>query len=139
MGAAGLYLQVYQYLVRFGIQGREQFVKTLSYQKIAQESPDAAQSLLRQFDEARAEDALERLVRLPQDSPLGSLEVLRSITVPTLVMASKQDLIHPVAYGRTIAGLIPYAIYEEVSSQSVDKEKHTAEVRQAIITFLQQQ
>ena len=57
--------------------------------------------------------------------------------MPTLVLAYRQDPIHPFGYGQALAGIIPGAEFREITSKSISKERHGAEVQQFIGEFLQ--
>jgi pimeloyl-ACP methyl ester carboxylesterase len=118
-------------------QGLAIFVQSESYRAIAQESPDAAQSLVGQFQHPRAVEALVRLERIPRDAPfMGNLDELLSIDVPTLVLGTRQDPIHPYAYALQLARAIPCALLRELTPKSVSRERHVAEFQQAVSAFL---
>jgi len=82
-------------------QGKEIFQQSLVYQKLRAEFPDTANSLSTQFDHPRAEETVAKLERIPNDAPVDSLEELSGIRSPTLVLANKQDPIHPFEFGRS--------------------------------------
>jgi pimeloyl-ACP methyl ester carboxylesterase len=133
-----VYAQIVNLIREYGPeQGLACFVQTETYQTIARESPDAAQSLVGQFQNPHAEEALVRLERIPQDAPTReSLDVLRQIAVPTLVLGTRQDPVHPYAYALQLARAIPCALLREMTPKSVSKEQHTADFRQAVGAFL---
>ena len=118
-------------------QGLACFVQSEAYQAIVRESSDAAQSLVGQFQNPRAVEALARLERIPQDSPIhGDLDELRNIAVPTLVLGTRQDPVHPYAYALQLARAIPCALLREMTPKSISKEQHAAEFQQAVGAFL---
>ncbi|MBV9169047.1 MAG: alpha/beta hydrolase, partial [Chloroflexi bacterium] len=77
-----------------------------SFSAIARSYPDTAWSLRKQFTVERAVDRVARLERLPRDRPCTDLRQLQALDVPTLVLAHRQDPIHPFAYGRRLADAI---------------------------------
>jgi pimeloyl-ACP methyl ester carboxylesterase len=113
------------------------FKQSDDYAEMKRLSPDAAQSLVGHFEGARAEDAVARLERIPHDAPSLDREAWRSIAVPTLVLANKQDPIHPFAFGETIAGIIPGAEFRELTPKSVSFGRHADDVLAAVTEFLQ--
>ena len=132
-----IYDQVCGLIGRFGAaQGLERFIQTESYRAIAQESPDAAQSLVGQFQHPRAEEALVRLEQIPHDAPITSLKDLQKIGVPTLVLATRQDPIHPYDYALKLARAIPCAVLHEITPKSVSKTQHANDFQQAVSVFL---
>jgi pimeloyl-ACP methyl ester carboxylesterase len=118
------------------IRGAELFKKTEIYQKCWRESPEAAVSLLGQFAQPRAEETVIRLERIPQHIPSCPPEGWISITVPTLVLANRQDPIHPYEFGETLARRIAGAEFRELTPKSVNMEAHAADVQRHIEVFL---
>ena len=118
------------------IRGADLFKETKEYQKCLRESPDAAESLLGQFSHPRAEETVVKLERIPLHIPAHKREDWTSITVPTLVLANRQDPIHPYEFGETLARLIPGAEFRELTPKSVSVEAHAADVQRHIEAFL---
>jgi len=124
---------------RFGAPtARRRFLDTPIYQALRATAPYTADSLLGQFDEARAEDAVVRLQRMPEDAPNRHRAAWEALHTPTLILANQEDPMHPFAYATTLAEAIAGATLIEVTSKAVDKTRHIAEVRQAINAFLQE-
>lgn len=119
-------------------QGLELFKQSEPYLEIARQSPDSANSLVGQFEHPRAEETVAKLERLPHDAPNLDRGDWLGLTVPTLVLATRQDPVHPFEYGETLAHSIPGAVLKEVTAKSVSLERHTAEVQAAIEVFLKE-
>jgi pimeloyl-ACP methyl ester carboxylesterase len=119
------------------IRGAVLFKETKEYQRCLHESPDAATSLLGQFSHPRAEETVVKLERLPLHIPAHGREEWASITVPTLVLANRQDPIHPYVFGETLARMIPGAEFRELTPKSVSVEAHGADVQRYIEAFLE--
>lgn len=117
-------------------RGAELFKQTKEYQKCLRESPDAADSLLRQFSHPRAEETVVKLERIPLHIPAHKREDWASIAVPTLVLANRQDPIHPYEFGETLARMIPGSELKELTPKSVSVETHGADVQRHIEAFL---
>ena len=116
--------------------GRAHFLHSALYAELQQEAPYTAASLLGQFDDPRAEDAVVRLERMPNDAPTRDAAAWTSLRVPTLVVATRADLTHPFAYAEELAWAIPAARLVEITSKAVDKAHHVQEGRAVIATFL---
>ena len=120
-------------------RGLELFEASPDYKAVLDVSPDNAAGLAGQFTSPRAEDAVARLERIPRDTPSLDREEWRAIRVPTLVLANRQDPIHPFAYGEVLAAAIPGATFAELTPKSVSLDDHAADVRRAIEAFLRAQ
>jgi pimeloyl-ACP methyl ester carboxylesterase len=118
-------------------QGLEIFKQSGDYIEILQQSPESASSLLGQFENPRAEETVVKLERIPNDSPNSDRTEWGSISVPTLVLANRQDPIHPFEYGEILAGAIPRAEFRELTPKSASVEDHTKDVQTFIEGFLQ--
>lgn len=116
--------------------GKSAFAQTAEYAGLYRQAPEVAGSLLRQFDSPRAEDAVARLERIPPDSPCASLDDLKQIRVPTLVLANRQDPVHPFEFGQIIARSITGSRFRELTAKSVSPERHASDVQQFIEEFL---
>lgn len=116
--------------------GRERFLGSEDYASMVSESPDVAQSLLSQFEHPRAEETVAKLERIPADAPCRDRDAWRTIAVPTLVLANRQDPIHPFAYGEILAAAIPGAAFREITAKSVSVESHERDVRDFIVDFI---
>src|SRR6516164_7923638 len=66
------------------------------------------------------------------------LRQLEALDVPTLVLAHRQDPIHPFAYGRRLADAIRGARLVEVTARSVNRRQHAAEMQHNLAIFLRQ-
>lgn len=119
-------------------RGLEQFKQTDLYAETLRQSPDSANSLVTQFEHPRAEETVVKLERIPLDAPNRDRREWASITVPTLVLATRQDPIHPFEYGQQIARIIPPAEFKAITPKSESKERHAADVQAAIEQFLKQ-
>ena len=117
-------------------RGREIFCKSEIYREVLAESPESGSSLAGQFDNELAVERSIRLNQIPLDAPYQQLDELSAIRVPTLVLANRQDPIHPFPYGEIIAQKIPTAKFHELTSKSVSGEQHTMDVQQFLTEFL---
>jgi pimeloyl-ACP methyl ester carboxylesterase len=115
---------------------KEHFERTVEYQQIRTVSPDAAASLLRQLDDPRAEQTVVRLERIPHEAPCRDAAAWRAIGAPVLVLANRQDPIHPFDYGCALARLIPGAEFREITPKSVSRTAHAADVQRELDAFL---
>jgi pimeloyl-ACP methyl ester carboxylesterase len=138
MEARELYFAVASAIRQHGAaRGRDAFLASEVYRQASAQFPDTAKSLLGQFDSARAEDGVARLERMPSDAPDHDRNRWSALKIPVLVLAHEDDPVHPLACGLAIAGAIPGARFVEITPKSVDRERHEAEIRKEIATFLE--
>jgi len=117
-------------------RGRELFQESTMYQEVLKESSDCAASLLGQFWNPRAEETVVKFHRILEGSPTRDLAELKAIRVPTLVLANRQDPIHPFEFGEVLARTIPGAEFRELTPKSVSATAHIGDVQRAISDFL---
>jgi pimeloyl-ACP methyl ester carboxylesterase len=133
----GVYPYMAQLIRELGPEkGLEIFKASPQFQKIFKESPLGAKSLIGHFLDPRAVETVDLLERIPLDSPHPDRARWRAINVPTLVLANRQDHVHPYDFGLKMAKEIPGAEFHELTPKAVSLEKHNAEVRQFLEAFL---
>jgi pimeloyl-ACP methyl ester carboxylesterase len=127
------------YIRQYGAQeGLVRFKHSDVYRAVEQQSPDSAASLVSQFTDPRAEAAVDRLERLPNDAPNRSGDEWATVQVPTLVLGTRRDLIHPYEYAETLARAIPGAALKELTPKSISPERYRLDTRNAIDDYLRQ-
>jgi pimeloyl-ACP methyl ester carboxylesterase len=122
---------------KYGVrEGATVFSTSDDFQQIEHQSKAAARSLMRLFDDPRADERIDRFELLPRSLPFKAFEELTRISAPTLVLGNDVDPIHPRRLCEVLAASIPGAELRIVTSQAVDQNAHRAEVHQAIWKFL---
>ena len=134
-----IYGQIAQWLRDYGAsKGLDWLVDSELYAEILKESPDNAASLIKQFQAPDSVARAVRLERIPLDAATGAEAELRAIGVPTLIIASQQDVVHPFEFGVELERLIPDSILVEVTPKSLDAEAHVSDCGDAISQFLRE-
>jgi pimeloyl-ACP methyl ester carboxylesterase len=118
-----------------GEAGKTQLRETADFQAVAAQSPATAHSLLSQFDRMLAQEHAPVLERLPADYPLSGIFDRAEITVPSLVLGTRQDPTHPWPIAEAVASALPDAELHEVTPRYVGAARHAAEVTAAIQDF----
>ena len=116
-------------------RGKDLFLESPEYSEASVKWPDVARSLAGQFDDPRVDETVAKFVRIIRDKPCESLEQLRSIRVPTLILANDLDPIHPLEFGPLLAKFIPGAQFREITAKSVSVEAHERDVQEALEEF----
>ena len=131
------YVAAGDYLHRLGAdEGLRQFARTKAYRDLLAQSPDNAKSLVGYFSRPRPETTVALLAAIPKGGPGISRAQMAAIDRPTLVIANDQDYVHPLAYARELAALIPGARLEVITSKTVDPALYTREFTAALARFL---
>jgi pimeloyl-ACP methyl ester carboxylesterase len=138
MEARELYFEVAALIRSKGIEeGQRAFLASPTYARLRLESPDAANSLLRQFEAPRAKERVSRLEEMPRDVPHPDRKQWATIKVPTLILATDTDPVHPLRLARALADAIPGAEFREVTAKSVDAALHVREVQSRVGNWLE--
>jgi len=119
----------------------EKLERSEIYRVIIRQSADAGRSLLGQLrcvvsDPSLRTAVLARLHHLPSDQPDDDLQRATEINVPTLVLATPGDPIHPLSYAQEIAAAIPGCTYIQLAPKQLDDGPHVQEVGEYILQFL---
>lgn len=117
-------------------EARAVFAASATCSMLTQDAPDNLKSLMGFFDREPVAVTARLLRRISADGPGISEAELGAIAVPTLVVATGQDFIHPLSHAERLAALIPGATMKRVTPKGVDKSAHIAELHAALGAFL---
>ncbi|GAB6167269.1 alpha/beta hydrolase [Thermostilla marina] len=119
-----------------GIEAARCFRESPTYQDIAREAPDLAESLAGLCLQEGIERTAKKFIRIAPQTVVDDLATLRQIDVPTLVLATERDPVHPIRYGELLAREIPNARLEIITPKPVAPERYRDEAREAIGRFI---
>lgn len=117
-------------------QGLDAFDATDTAKHLAETAPDNLASLRCFFTRPNPTVTQALLTRIAADGPGVTAQDLRALTIPTLIMASAEDAVHPMAHAIDLSRLIPGAQLIELPPKGRDKAAHVAACQTAILTFL---
>jgi len=115
---------------------RAAFERSPTARHLGEIAPDNLASLLRFFDAANPVDLASLLKAIAKDGPQVSEAQVRSIAVPTLVLGTEIDAVHPLDLARELAGRIPNAQLVEITPKATDRQRYVEEFRAALARFL---
>lgn len=121
-----------------GEDARTAFLKMPEVQDLSETSPDNFSGLLAFFEREPRHVASELLIRISNDGPGIAESELAQIDVPTLIIGTKDDVIHPMSYADRLGQLIPNAQVVEITSKSRDLDAYTVEFQNVISNFLRE-
>jgi len=116
-------------------EAKRRFIVSETGRWFASEAPDNFSSLLGYFDRPDAVAFASVLADIASDGPDVPQAAAAALAMPTLVIGNHQDAIHPLSCAQTLANVIPGASFVEVTAKAVDKNRHFAEVQDAIAHF----
>lgn len=134
-----LYVIIAGLIREHGVQrAAELFSASPVLQALRSESPAAAEAFLRQFESQQAEAAVARLERLPAQvpHPRAGWAALR---VPALIVACRDDRLHPFDLAQDLAAGLPGARFVEAASRHSAAAQHQQDVQHAVVAFLSEQ
>ena len=68
--------------------------------------------------------------------PAPDIASWKKIDFPTLVLACRNDLLHPFEHGQVLAREIPGARFAEITAKAISEQKHLEDVRREILQFI---
>lgn len=137
MESQAAYVEAGRHLERYGAEeGFARFAALPMVSEIKSVSPDNAKSLLGYFSRPRPDTTTALLARLPKDWPGVPVSMIEGLSLPTLVIGNGEDLVHPLAFARELAALMPGARLVEIPSKTVDADGYMKHFRAALAAFL---
>jgi pimeloyl-ACP methyl ester carboxylesterase len=115
---------------------REHYLRSERFERLSAQSPSAARAVLEQFGKPDAVARRVRLTSMPRSRPFGSYADLAAIRVPTLVIGTDRDFLHPLRLAREWFMAIPNARFRIVPARDADETLYEAAIRSAITEFL---
>jgi pimeloyl-ACP methyl ester carboxylesterase len=131
------YLEIAPLLKDFGAhEGALRFEASASLAAVAAVSPDNAASLKSFFSRPNPASTIALLSTIPRDSPGIDAETIAGIRVPTLIIGSHQDFVHPLAYAERLQQILPHATLQVITAKSINKDQYKLDFREALSRFL---
>ena len=115
---------------------REVFEQSDVARRLARDAPNNLVSLRGFFANHDPATRAALLGSIARDGPGVTESEARAIAVPTMVIGTTEDTIHPLYFAEALAGMIPGAAFVRITSKSVDPARHAAEFRAVLSEFL---
>ena len=116
---------------------REAFLRSPTAVRLSEHAPDNLASLTDFFDSTSPATTATLLQAISADGPGVSEQEVRAIRVPTLVLGTDRDLIHPLAHAEALAALIPGARLTAITSKAESRVRYVADFRATLHSFLE--
>jgi pimeloyl-ACP methyl ester carboxylesterase len=76
-------------------------------------------------------------MHIAEDGPGITEDQLQALRIPTLIIATGQDVIHPLAHAEKLHALISGSILRLIAPKGVDKARYLSEFRSTLLSFLE--
>jgi pimeloyl-ACP methyl ester carboxylesterase len=117
---------------------KTEFLASPTAQHLAKTAPDNLASLLTFFTREPIAVTSALLTKISADGP-GVTEIqVRALNLPTLIIATEQDAIHPMAHALELHALIPHSSLVEITPKGVDKAAYVTEFRSTLLHFFEE-
>jgi pimeloyl-ACP methyl ester carboxylesterase len=114
------------------------FQRSDTARRLSQVAPDNLRSLDGFFERQPSPVTAALLTAISADGPGVDEPEVRALAIPTLVIGTDHDFIHPLSYAQILADLIPTAKFKAITSKVVSKELYLADFHAAITQFLRE-
>jgi pimeloyl-ACP methyl ester carboxylesterase len=121
----------------FGLaRARLKLERTELYGDLKKTYPATAKSLTDLFLNQNSDALIGCLKSIPFSGPVDSLDKVATLSVPSLVLGSRDDPLHPFELAETLAKAIPRSRFHELPSKSRDANGYYRQFRQTVADFL---
>ncbi|UXN75617.1 alpha/beta hydrolase [Devosia sp. A8/3-2] len=114
---------------------RAAFRASPTYDHFAKTAPDNLASLLSFFERQPIATTAALLQAIAADGPGITEPDLAALTMPTLIIGTSHDAIHPLPMATRLAARIPGAKLLEATPKSIDKPGYPADLHTALAAF----
>lgn len=115
---------------------RSTFETSQIYTMLSEYFPHNLRAILDLFDSEPHDVTASLLERISLDGPGVTIEEVCSINMPTLVVGTENDIIHPLDYARAFSKIIPGATLSVITPKFDDVDRYRQDFRNVLSTFL---
>ena len=117
-------------------EARARFEASGTARDLAAAAPDNLASLRGFFSREPQAVTAALLARISADGPGVSRADIAALRIPTLLIGTEADAIHPLGHAETLAALIPGARLARITPKALDKPRYVQDFRAALAQFL---
>lgn len=115
----------------------KKFAASVAFQRLRVTAPNAAKSLLSQFDRPQGLDAtVDLLHAMINDAPVKNLDLLAEFHKPVCIITNQEDPMHPAGFGEIIQEKLPRCELHEIFPKYLDPDRHQREAQEVIQKFI---
>jgi pimeloyl-ACP methyl ester carboxylesterase len=117
----------------------EHFKRSAQFASLAKVNSETAKSLAESFTERDAEAIISTFRKIPVSKPFQSWDQLAQLNMPALILANRNDPLHPYEYSERLRAALPRSRLQEFPSKSEGLELHQKGFRELVRGFLREQ
>jgi pimeloyl-ACP methyl ester carboxylesterase len=117
---------------------KQEFLKSDLAKHLSKTSPDNLVSLTRFFARQPLATTAALLTRIANDGPGVTEAQVRNIKVPTLIIATTQDHIHPFTHAEALHEMIPQSHLAVITPKGIDKTRYVSEFQSTLLKFFEE-
>jgi pimeloyl-ACP methyl ester carboxylesterase len=114
----------------------EHFCRSERFADLERAAPATAKTLVESLTNRSADATINTYRYIPASVPFHSWEELGSIQAPALVLANRNDRLHPFEYAERLCSTLPRATWRELPPKSESLELHQIRFREYVSEFL---
>jgi pimeloyl-ACP methyl ester carboxylesterase len=119
-------------------KAKDVFLQSRTARHLAQRAPDNLATLTGFFAREPVATTSALLTSIASDGPDVTENQLRKLSLPTLIIATGQDVIHPIATARALRDLIPGSRLVTLTPKGDNRQKYVAEFRATLLNFFEE-
>ena len=119
-------------------EAKTKFLASSAAKRLSETAPDNLASLLTFFDREPISVTSALLTKISADGPGVTETQVRALTIPTLIIATEQDAIHPMGHAQKLHALIPHSRLVKITPKGVDKATYVCEFRSTLLKFFEE-
>jgi pimeloyl-ACP methyl ester carboxylesterase len=117
---------------------KTKFLDSEIAQYLRETAPDNLKTLLTFFDREPIAVTSALLTKISADGSGVTSQQIRTLTIPTLIIGTQQDAIHPWGIAQVLHTLIPHSRLVEITPKGVDKAAYVTEFHSTLLRFFEE-
>ncbi len=117
---------------------KEKFLASDMAKRLAKEAPDNLASLITFFSREPIDVTAALLTSIANDGPGVTEQQVRALKIPTLIIATAQDYVHPLSHADSLHKMISHSRLVELTPKGVDKAHYVKEFQTALLNFFEE-
>lgn len=114
------------------------FLESETARHLAESAPDNLVSLSSFFSREPIDVTSALLTSISRDGPGVTKQQVRALKIPTLIIATGQDHIHPISHAHALHDLIDNSRLVEITPKGVDKSRYVSEFQSTLLKFFEE-
>ncbi|MBQ6655358.1 MAG: alpha/beta hydrolase [Erysipelotrichaceae bacterium] len=115
---------------------RDVLLKSPAYETVLKQDSETAVSMFSFFEDQISLKYPDKFASIPGQHPIRSLEELKKIKIPVIILANRQDEIHSYHYGEILHDAIGGSEFHEIACKKENKEQYDSDINRYLRVLL---